>query len=400
MGTADKRDRTAHPAFSLAELLVVIAMVAILAALLIPNLWRAWDSVAQHQCARNLAYLYQALSMRRAQAAEGPIRDVKPRAWPSQLLGYLDYDPSCLVCPGSTAEASLVEDEPPPDPADLAEDDHAWNQEYTPEPEAPEHYSELGELIELALGGNRYVPLEEGPWVVKMSDSQVRAAQAKGYLLGDGKRNLRDAVDTSYKPDSNPNVYWLCSEDVRPSGGDRDFNDTMIRVHDNGDGSYDLTLSGHTGGAHTLVTRPEHELVYALPRGSFYHDVQITVGTQEVEKNPDGIWQPEANPYAGIGPDGEPDRIVIVTNYGMPGESEFLTYRPGAIALMDYGRYVAHADDCWTDPDVDPNGDGVPMFARHSGCMNVLLTDGSVRLMRPAEINPAYPSVYRRYWLP
>lgn len=401
MGSATIHRRPARRAFTLAELLIVIAILGVLAALLIPGLWRAWDSVATHQCARNLAHLYQALQIRRAESAESPLPDVKPRAWPSQLIGYLEWDPACLVCPSSTAEASFVEEDdrlPPSEPG--SEDERTWSHRYTPEPEAPQNYSQLSELIELALGGNRYVPLEEGPWVVKLSDTQVQAAQARGYLLGDGKRDLRGAMDTTYQPDSNSNVYWLCSEDVRPSGGDRDFNDTMIRVHDNGDGSYDLTLSGHTGGAHTLVTRPDHQLVYALPRGSFYHDVQITVGTEEVEKNPEGIWQPETNPYTRRGPDGKPGRMVIVTNYGMPGESKFLTYRPGAIALLDYGRYVAHGDDCWTDPEVDPNGDGVPAFARHEGRINVLRVDGSVRLMGPEEVNPAYPSVYRKYWLP
>jgi len=394
---------TGRAAFTLPELLIVIAIIGVLAALLMPAIWHAWDAVAQHQCARNLAHLYEAISMRRAEAAESPLSDVKPRSWPSQVLGYLDYNRTFLVCPASSAETSIVQDEEPGDPAipvDGGDDDHPWHQPYTPEPEAPEHYSELSELIELALGGHTYVPVEEGPWVVKLSDSQAKAAQAKGYLLGDGMRNLRDSVDTTYRPDSNPNVYWLCFEDARPGGGDRDFNDTMIRVTDNQDGTYDLSISGHTAGRHTLVTRPDHELVFALPHHGFYQDVQISVGTEEVAPDENGIWRPEVNPYAAQGTDGQANQAVVATNYGMPGESKYLTYRPGAIALMDYGRYVAHSDDCWTDPEVDPNGDGVPMFARHGGYINVLRTDGSVRLMRPADVNPAYPAAYRRYWLP
>jgi len=394
--------RSPRHAFSLAELLVVIAILAVLAALLMPAIWHAWDAVADHQCTRNLAHLYQALAMRRAEAAESPLSDLKPRSWPTQVLGYLDYNRTFLVCPASSAEASIVHDEDPGDPVppDDDEDDHAWHQSYTPEPEAPEHYSELSELLELALGGHTYVPLEEGPWVVKLSDTQVRAAQTIGYLLGDGKSNLKGAINTNYRADANPNVYWLCSEDVRPSGGDRDYNDTMIRVCDNQDGTYDLTLSGHTGGAHTLVTRPDHDLLFAMPRGSFYKDIQISVGTQETDPDENGNWQPDTDPYATYGPDGQATQTVIATNYGMPGETKYLTYRPGAVALMDYARYVAHSDDCWTDPEVDPNRDGVPMFARHGGRINVLLTDGSVSPMRPADVNPAYPAAYRQYWLP
>jgi len=394
---------TGRAAFTLPELLIVIAIIGVLAALLTPAMWHAWDAVAQHQCARNLAHLYEAISMRRAEAAESPLSDVKPRSWPSQVLGYLDYNRTFLICPASSAETSIVQNEEPGDPAIPGDDDdRPWHQPYTPEPEAPEHYSELSELIELALGGRTYVPLEEGPWVVKLSDSQVQAAQAKRYLIDDsGHNNLRDGIDTTYHPDSNPNVYWLCSEDVRPGGGDRDFNDTMIRVTDNQDGTYDLSISGHTGGSHALVTRPDHEVVARLEcYPAFLQDFQVTVGTQEVDDSEGGIWRPEVNPYAAQGTDGQANQTVVATNYGMPGETKYLTYRPGAIALMDYGRYVAHSDDCWTDPEVDPNRDGVPMFARHGGCINVLRTDGSVRLMSPADINPAYPAAYRRYWLP
>jgi len=49
---------------------------------------------------------------------------------------------------------------------------------------------------------------------------------------------------------------------------------------------------------------------------------------------------------------------------------------------------------------LDPNHDGTPNFARHRGRINVLLTDGSVQFMDPAELNPVNLDAYLRYWAP
>ena len=84
----------------------------------------------------------------------------------------------------------------------------------------------------------------------------------------------------------------------------------------------------------------------------------------------------------------------------MNGDYEFLTRGAGKIALMDYHRYLAHRTDVWTDPEIDPNRDGVPRFARHWGQVNVLLTDGAVMAMDPEEINPSRPAAQLRFWSP
>jgi prepilin-type processing-associated H-X9-DG protein len=68
------------------------------------------------------------------------------------------------------------------------------------------------------------------------------------------------------------------------------------------------------------------------------------------------------------------------------------------VALLDYNKYLFHATDVWSDPTMDPNGDGVPIFARHWGQINVLMTDGSVQLMLPEELDPARPDIFSKYW--
>jgi len=49
---------------------------------------------------------------------------------------------------------------------------------------------------------------------------------------------------------------------------------------------------------------------------------------------------------------------------------------------------------------MDPDQDGTPNFARHGGRINVLLADGSVQFMDPAELDPVRPRAYCQYWIP
>ena len=42
----------------------------------------------------------------------------------------------------------------------------------------------------------------------------------------------------------------------------------------------------------------------------------------------------------------------------------------------------------------------LPVFARHRGLMNAVFMDGSVRLMKPEDIDPANEDVSKTYWLP
>ena len=66
--------------------------------------------------------------------------------------------------------------------------------------------------------------------------------------------------------------------------------------------------------------------------------------------------------------------------------------------MLDYERSIARASDQWSHPRMDPDGDGLPVFARHRGRLNALFGDQSVRKMRPADIDPVTPSVADYYW--
>jgi prepilin-type processing-associated H-X9-DG protein len=89
------------------------------------------------------------------------------------------------------------------------------------------------------------------------------------------------------------------------------------------------------------------------------------------------------------------------TNYGMNANYADVAGKAGKIAVMDYHRYQVRPDaDVWSDAAIDPNGDGIPVFARHWQKVNVLFTDGSVSLMDPKDIDPNVPSIEDKYWNP
>jgi len=103
-------------AFTLIELMVVIAIVAILAALLLPTLGRAKESGRRIACASNLRQIELALSLY-VDDHEGlfPPRNHLVQQWPSQLVEYFQ-NLDVLRCPtenlaagnGNPAEADTA----------------------------------------------------------------------------------------------------------------------------------------------------------------------------------------------------------------------------------------------------------------------------------------------------
>ena len=100
----DVRNRTpARTAFTLVELLVVVAVIVILFALLMPAIGAARQSSRTAQCAHNLTELH--IALRRA-TLKAPITTAS--AWPSALSPYIDQAGKLLRCPDDViANASV-----------------------------------------------------------------------------------------------------------------------------------------------------------------------------------------------------------------------------------------------------------------------------------------------------
>lgn len=391
-------------AFTLMELMIVVLILGVLLALLGPTVQNTWVVADHYRCTRNLSYLYQAITMRRTDLAVGSKSDLKTRWWPTQLMPYMDNGAPFLVCPAADAEESeMGGGGSGGDGYDSGSGSGGSGQDQGGQ-NPPKAYPPIPELCELRLGNGSYQPMDAGPWTLKLSEEQYQTARGMGYLAADSSshRYLRDKMNTTYNPGPDPYVFYLCFEDNISTGGDQDFQDTLIRVVDKQDGSYELTISGHTAGKHSLVSKPDREVLLPLAISGYYQNQQIMVGqaeAQEEQQQPGGSGGGFSGSQYGSAQDPATIGSVIVsTNYAMNGDFPFLTYRAGRVALLDYSKYLFHATDIWSEPSMDPNGDGVPIFARHWGQINALMTDGSVQLMLPEDLDPARPETFVQYW--
>ena len=91
-----------RPAFSLVELLIVIAVIVILIALLLPTVGMARGKARQSQCANQLDQVQQAFVLASAKLP-APLQGA---AWPQKLLPYVQQESKVFACPDNAAAAS------------------------------------------------------------------------------------------------------------------------------------------------------------------------------------------------------------------------------------------------------------------------------------------------------
>lgn len=327
-------------AFTLAELLVIVVIVAVLVGLLMPAFSETWVAARQMQCTTRLSTLGKALDLRACDERIGLVTLLDASAWAGQTFVYVDEQAEAMLCPEGGAFIGGV------NLPSLAEFKTA-----KPAPATDVYYT----------------PMAEDRWVVKLSGTQYEYARSQGLLGNDASAdNLRSKFDCTYTPDANPDLYWLCLED---HGGDDDFKDVMVRVTNREDGSVELFFrAGQTGHQNYVVFKTSSVEALAIPKGS-EGTILILQGD------------------------------CVETSYALN-----LDVRPNEkarrILLLDYGRCRALSTDLWADPEFDADQDGVPDFARHRGRINVLYTDGAVDLKEPAEIDPILQGAVRKYWQP
>jgi len=209
-------------------------------------------------------------------------------------------------------------------------------------------------------GITHYCDLVPGPMCRKMSVDQ----HAVWFNGGGGPVPDYDG------PEGFPVTYFLTFEDIE-GGGDMDCNDCQVKVEldaNNVPTFYPADL--WSGYMMFFVWSADH--------------------TNALDSDPPlAVYPNETRSVTAVG--GR-------ASYGMNDDVARLAGGTGKILAVDYEQIVADSSqDQWSDWHDENN---VPTFARHGGKMNVLHMDGSGKLRRPDDIDPAEESVAERCWQP
>jgi len=329
--------------FSIPEMLAVVAIAVIVLSMLMPSLIQSRRTANQVICANNLHQLNLTYRALRSDIGAKPLQHAY--GWQGRLLPYMHNSTAMTLCPndddGSTAGGSA----------------------------ATSVYLEVWRG-DVDTGRHLYdMDMEVGPWTRRVdkatTDSEIDVLWAGKGGVGDTIKGYRDAL-----PEGDS--YLLCFEDLRPNGGDQDFEDVIIQLAEEPTG---VVLTFVTEGAgYNFNLKDRSGLV-------IWHDM---------DRN--GETRPGATTHV----DGSP------SSYGMNTALPLLQQSgSNAIFMLDYERSVAEAGLNGLDPWNEwLNELGVPRFARHFGRANVAFMDGHVELKDTADIDPKIQQYREDLWNP
>jgi len=329
--------------FSLTELLTVIGIIALLVMIMMPTLVRARSHARATLCAGNLHNINVAWSTWNAQKSRtGSDAQINPWMWPLELLPHLSNRERVLLCPedGEPAVAGLDSIK-----------------------------------IRVYSGGNFLYDMDIFPSGTSYGDADAPGANDLTWkvneeeyerlwsegLLQEGQNNSGNL--TRYTPGNNANAYYLLFEDIRPSGGDRDYEDLMLHIIESENGVQIAGAKEGGAGYYFDLLGPDGQML----------------GTHVGETNLDQSW-------------GFASAII---SYGVNVLAPTDTTTKETIVALDYKRSVANvvganAEDDWSSM----------VAPRHSGKCNVLFGNGTVLRKSPIQIDPDEARLAKTYWQP
>ena len=384
-------------AFTLTELLVVTAIIAVLAALLVPAYRDGVQRFYRVACANNLRSIATAFHNRNADRSP---ETFEPITWPSQLRRYLDETEGVYQCPndpdalafGATDDPSEPED-PPVDPEDTS-----WRDLIK-----PYQICTINPLSSYDQGWQYFVPGFALKWytITQHNDLVSNPACTDGDML----------TDTT--PETST-VFYVQYEDWHKSivvGGSNywDANFRIERLADRIEGHYSRSVT--TIFSHRLtydpwynggdgVTPPEVAAAFTLggtlPWVDYNHKViEVSLSGTQWEQPP-----PEEE---------DEESSVYMISYGLNSRARQLTAThasPDKILGMEYCEdVVIHGSDedsfldDWSG-DIWRDDSGALRFARHRSMANVVFANGSVKLICPGDIDPQLQGYRDQYWNP
>jgi len=338
-------------AFTLVELLVVLALLAIVAALVIPTLTWGVAVARREKCKANLARLAQAFQAYRA-AVQMHTRlpfSVSDQ-WPLHLISYLGADAYALRC----------------------DEDH----------EAVPYFQTI------QLRREKLVPWNHPEWDLHLFTTQpvweqCALSEWTGQLPGVWKVNeaqyqdlaLQESLNITsmlpkYEPGENPDVYYYLVEDLRygdPWGesyatGDLDYEDVVVRVEETANGTRKLDLTiGHTGYAFGIISPFEER------------------------RDLHGSGSQFSFEFEGLG----------AQSYGMNWHADNFRTDYHKILALDYDEDVVY-----TGTDESAERWEVHKAPRHLGKCNIVYDGGAVETRSLDEIDPTVPANREEFWNP
>ncbi len=358
--------RANRKAFTIPEVLAVIAIIAIIISILLPAFKKSKRNVYTTICQTNLHQMHVAFASRKVDSSAGSVQFTDPYAWPRDLAPYT-HDSSLFICP----EQGL--------PAGSGNTNH-----YNP----TDDYTTAGTetlYLKVYSGGNYLydMTLVEGPLCrrVDVTTSDAEIADLWSNHPGHIPRiqGYRDQLP------SEGNPYILCFEDLRPNGGDRDYEDVVLEIKEAEEGVHIKFL--YDGAGYTFDLMQGNKTIWR----DMNNGGQTPPGTSTETHN-----LLAENPGEGAAV------FTAPSGYGMnTAVTELEHGGRNVIFMMDYVRTAARGSgapegwDTWNDWTRE-NGDY--FFARHHQKANVIWMDGSTELTIPDEINPAIAAHRNDYW--
>lgn len=357
-------------AFTLIEMLVVITVIVIIVGLLFPVSMRALDKARTAKCAANMASIYRAYQMRKADENKNP-RWVALRSsgWAGVLLAYVDGKGKIFQCPRDRVG----------------------------------HWGGLSAMMHLGKfgsGGGRVTPGQHG---TSQFDSGRNFNYASRRYWSPGGPDDWPGGVTGLSPERYQSVSTYRGALGATSGWSVVFWTARADQYDWGFGS------GNEAAIFTVLPAQRRLRVVSVSIGSPLLDGKGAPNAQTGFTNLSSL---PANTLIDVD-------MVTRCSYGMNDHdveggiltsgSDWLheTYSffwpkvpANKILLMDYtnAQVAAHTmasnSVTW--------GTNTVAFRRHSASTraNVLFGDGTVQLMDPAAVDPGVPGNYATYWEP
>ncbi len=328
--------------FSVPEVLAVVAIIVIVLSILLPNLTKSKAAANDVLCKNNLHQLHAAYTARNVDVKAKMEPIITPFGWPAQLINYLGKDNTVYICQGFQHDPSLSNSA-----------NNVSLKVYNAYPN--------GYLYDMSMvAGPLCRQIDKNT-----TDTQIDFLWSAYPSIAGTIKSHRDAL-----PERS---YLLCFEDLRPDGGDKDYEDVIFQITEADDGVDVKFLYDGAGYQFDLVDGSGTVLWKQLDNGG------------------------QTKPGAVITVPGSP------TSYGMTNMAPTKFYGgKNVIFMLDYERSVAN---CAATSGFDPwndwlNEKNIERFARHWDKANVMYFDGGVRLMDPFMINPKIAQNRIDHWIP